>query len=305
MKIHRAPQMISGFVYEEPVDEIPALTHCGEALCCRGHTVLPHVHTGFEFHYLLRGTCYWQAVGQKYCQKMGDMMIFHPGVRHNTGVKQNPENHHLWLGVRLRELGPRGIHLERQILRHGVWILTGFQEVELLMNAILGQVVSTQRHRDTVISSLLAAFIEILEQRIDISSRPERNENSLEWPYSFAIKKVVAYMKQNLDRRIPLKDLADLASMRNTAHFCTLFCREVGQTPASYHVHMRLQAAKEALSQPSAKITTVAYQFGFSSSQHFSTQFHRQFGVTPKQCKTNKKKLWWSAKKLGARKVND
>jgi AraC family transcriptional regulator len=89
-------------------------------------------------------------------------------------------------------------------------------------------------------------------------------------------------MRQNLDRRIPLRDFASIAGMRNVPHFCAQFHREVGASPAGYHLHMRLEAAREALRQPGTEIVTAALHFGFSSSQHFSTLFRRSFGVTPR-----------------------
>ena len=47
MQVLRDPQIISGFAYENPVDDLPELTHCGEALCCEGHFLKPHTHPGF------------------------------------------------------------------------------------------------------------------------------------------------------------------------------------------------------------------------------------------------------------------
>jgi AraC-like DNA-binding protein len=219
------------------------------------------------------------------------MFIAHPGVSHGTGPLPNPENQHLWMGLRLSDLGTRGAFLAGQIRRRKVLLLRGFHEAELLIRAIIGQVVTIQPQRASVIQSLLSAFIETVNQRIIAVSPSEKGQKSVAWPYSFMIQKVVAYMQRNLDRRISLKDLAGLASTRNAAHFCTLFRQEVGLTPAAYHVHLRLHAAREALRQPTAEITTIAHQFGFSSSQHFSTQFHRLFGTTPLQWKKGKPSL--------------
>ena len=60
--------------------------------------------------------------------------------------------------------------------------------------------------------------------------------------------------------------------------------------PAAYHLAMRLQAAREMLRQPTFDITTTALQFGFSSSQHFSTLFKRAFRVTPRNWKASGEK---------------
>jgi len=55
MKVIRESTHISGFRSDIPVKEVPALTPCGEALCARGHALKPHIHAGFEFHYLSGG----------------------------------------------------------------------------------------------------------------------------------------------------------------------------------------------------------------------------------------------------------
>jgi AraC-like DNA-binding protein len=95
----------------------------------------------------------------------------------------------------------------------------------------------------------------------------------------------IAYMRQNLDRRIELREFAKAAAFRSVPHFCEQFHREVGITPSVFHMQLRLEGARELLLQPDVDITTAALEFGFSSSQHFSTLFHRVFGVTPRQWK--------------------
>jgi AraC-like DNA-binding protein len=284
VRVLRDPQIISGFIYEEPVDEIPGFTHCGEALCCRGHARSTHMHSGFEFLYLSRGTCHWQVAGKTFRQGMGDMFIACPHEAHGTGPKPNPENQHLWLGLRLEKLGADGARLAREIRGGNIRLLSGCQEAEPLLRAIVGQVVELRPRRAEVIVALLHAFVALVAQRVSLAgSKSEAVLSPPLLPYSFAVQKAVAYMRQNLDRRIPLQDLAAMATARNVPHFCTQFRREVGLPPASYHMQLRLESARESLCQPSAVITTVALQFGFSSSQHFSTLFLRAYGVTPRQ----------------------
>jgi len=90
-------------------------------------------------------------------------------------------------------------------------------------------------------------------------------------------------MRKYLDRRIPLRDVAAAATIRSVPHLCSLFRREVVITPGRFHMQLRLFAARDALRQPSGPVTHAALQFGFSSSQHFSTLFRRTLGVTPRQ----------------------
>jgi AraC-like DNA-binding protein len=286
MRVLSEPQIIAGFIYQDPVDELPALMHCGAALCCRGHSVASHTHPGFEFLYLSRGRCHWQTAGHSYTQSMGSIFITYPGETHGTGPKPNPQNRHLWLGLSLENLGADGRRLAQQIRDKGIHLLTGCEEAEPLLRATINQVAELREERAEVVSALLHAFIALMSQRIALmdagqNTPPVRSV----LPYSFAVQRAIVYMRQNLDRRIELREFARAAAFRNVSHFCEQFRREVGITPSAYHVQLRLEGAREMLHQPAADITTAALEFGFSSSQHFSTLFRRIFGITPRQWK--------------------
>lgn len=281
MKVLRDPQIISGFVFEHPVDELPEVSHCGEALCCAGHHRAPHSHPTFEFLYLSRGRATWRAHGKTAVQNMGDLYIAYPGEKHGTGPRRNPENHHLWVGVDLGRLGADGARLAARLRREQPHLVTGCDEVEPVLRALVRQVVAQRARRAETILACLHLFIALLEQRLDagVGGPPPASRRL---PYSHAVQKALDYLQQNLERRLPLTDLAAVATARSVPHFCTQFRREVGLTPAAYHLQLRLNAAREALRQPAIDVTTAAQQYGFSSSQHFSTQFRRAFGVTPR-----------------------
>jgi AraC-like DNA-binding protein len=281
MKVLRDPQIISGFVYEHPVDDLPELAHCGEALCCAGHYRGPHTHPVFEFLYLSRGRASWRAQGDTVKQNMGDLYIAYPGEKHGTGAQRNPENHHLWVGVDLDRLGAEGGRLATRLRQERPRLVTGCEEVEPVLRALVRQVVAQRARRTETIAACLRWFIALLEQRLDAGAG-EATPTERRLPYSHAVQKAMDYLQQNLERRLPLTDLAAVATARSVPHFCTQFRREVGLTPAAYHLQLRLNAAREALRQPAIDVTTAAQQYGFSSSQHFSTQFRRSFGITPR-----------------------
>lgn len=285
MKVLRDPQIISGFVFEHPVDELPALTHCGEALCCAGHHRELHAHPVFEFLYLSRGRASWRTQESTVEQHMGDLYIAYPGEKHGTGPRPNPENHHLWMGVDLGRLGPEGRRLAARLRAARPRLVPGCQEVEPVLRTLVRQVVAQRPRRPEVIVSCLRLFITLLEQRLDDAGESP-GPPAIRLPYSHGVQQAVNYLHQNLQRRLPLADLASVATARSVPHFCTRFRREVGLTPAACHLQLRLEAARESLRQPAIDVTTAALQHGFSSSQHFSTQFRRAFGVTPRTWRT-------------------
>ena len=280
MKVLRDPQIISGFLYDSPVDELPALTHCGEALCCRGHHRKPHSHPAFEFLYLARGRASWRAGGEVTTMAKGDLYIAYPGEKHGTGPMPNPENHHLWVGLKLDRLGPAAGRLAAELRRSRVRSLTGCPEVEPVLRGLVAQVVAHHPRRQEAVTAYLELFITLVTQRLAAGERHTPAPSAL--PYSYAVQRAVAYMEQQLDRRLPLHDLAAMATARSVPHFCAQFRREVGVSPAAYHLQLRLDAARLTLRQPGFDVTKTAQLHGFSSSQHFSTLFRRAYNVTPR-----------------------
>jgi len=193
----------------------------------------------------------------------------------------NPENHHLWVGLKLDRLGPAAVRLAAELRRSRVRSLTGCPEVEPVLRGLVAQVVANHPQRRQAVTAYLELFITLVTQRLHAGERRAPAPTAL--PYSYAVQRAVAYMEQQLDRRLPLRDLAAMATARSVPHFCAQFRREVGVSPAAYHLQLRLDAARLTLRQPGFDVTKTAQLHGFSSSQHFSTLFRRAYNVTPRE----------------------
>lgn len=284
MKLTRDSQLISGFVYEDPVDDLPCLTHCGEALCVEGHRLSSHMHRGFEFLYLSRGSATWRFGDRRIPQQMGDIVIAHPRELHRTW-SDNPQTYQLWIGLQLDDLGQQGRRLAALLARTDCHLLAGCYEADPLLRGLVHQVVDDQPKRREVILSYIQIFLSLLEQWLEVrdSAHGAASQRRPVAPYSAPVRKAITFMEQNLDRRLPLRDIAAVAAIRSVPHFCSKFHREVGQPPGAFHLKLRLDAAAVLLRQPDASVTLAAHEYGFSSSQHFSAQFRKLFNVSPRQ----------------------
>jgi len=287
MKILRDHIFLSGFLYESPLENLPAITHCGEALCARGHQVGRHRHSGFELLYLSRGATTWQAGGAQIRQQMGDLVLFYPHEWHATQHEASEETHQLWIGLELDKLGAEGRRLSQVLQEKKVRLLRGCQEAEPILRAIVGQIARNLPRLREVVLAYLKVLFGLLEQQSSSLPREEAAARLPALPYSYAVQKAVLYLENHLERRIPLAELAAVATVRHTPQFCTRFRQEVGMTPAAYHLQLRLNAARATLREPVFTITLAAFQFGFSSSQHFSALFRRAFGMTPREWQKN------------------
>ena len=66
-------------------------------------------------------------------------------------------------------------------------------------------------------------------------------------------------------------------------HFLRMFKAEWGISPHAWRISKRVDMAKEMLINSREEIARVAMQLGYSSSQHFATEFRRVTGTTPSE----------------------
>ena len=78
--------------------------------------------------------------------------------------------------------------------------------------------------------------------------------------------------------------IANMASVVHTSpfHFARAFKAATGQPPHRYVIHRRMERAKILLSVTRLPVAEVANRVGFSNQSHFSAQFRRATGTTPK-----------------------
>ena len=95
------------------------------------------------------------------------------------------------------------------------------------------------------------------------------------------IVKVRQYIEANDTENIAIADLANLTGY-SSVHFTRIFKNATGQTPREYLMYHRINKAKHLLVNKELSIIEVAYQSGFSSDAHFSTQFRRLVGTARK-----------------------
>jgi AraC family transcriptional regulator len=96
------------------------------------------------------------------------------------------------------------------------------------------------------------------------------------------------YISQNLDKDLPLEEIARAASF-SAFHFHRIFKAVVGETVAEFARRLRLEtAANRLICTHPDDITRIAMDCGFSSSQNFAKAFRQHFGMTPSAYRKSK-----------------
>ncbi len=90
-----------------------------------------------------------------------------------------------------------------------------------------------------------------------------------------------AFIDAHLRKPVTLRDLANAAGY-SPFHAARLFKEVTGQTPFDYLRAARLSGAAARLRESGETITSVAFDFVFSSHAGFTRAFTRQFGLAPR-----------------------
>jgi AraC family transcriptional regulator len=96
------------------------------------------------------------------------------------------------------------------------------------------------------------------------------------------LKQLKDYIEEHLAEDLAIATLAALIPM-SQFHFARAFKVAIGEPPHRYIMQRRIERAKVLLSIKRLSVAEVSYQTGFSSQSHFTAQFRKAVGMTPKQ----------------------
>ncbi|MCD0501863.1 AraC family transcriptional regulator [Bordetella petrii] len=99
-----------------------------------------------------------------------------------------------------------------------------------------------------------------------------------------ALRRAQAYMLEHLGDRLPVAMVASHCGL-SVRRLQALFQDECGQSPLQWLRMQRLQAARQALSQPrnARRVSDIASGLGFAHLGEFSRAYRQAFGETPQQ----------------------
>jgi AraC family transcriptional regulator len=99
---------------------------------------------------------------------------------------------------------------------------------------------------------------------------------------SMGIRRVKAFMRQELSRDLPLEELARVAGL-SRFHFIREFRRATGESPHRYLMNLRVLRAEKLLRTKgrTLSLAQVAADTGFFDQSHLTRHFRRTLGTTP------------------------
>jgi AraC-like DNA-binding protein len=98
----------------------------------------------------------------------------------------------------------------------------------------------------------------------------------------------IHYMRENVRKRITLKQIADYVGY-STSHFSAKFQSKTGYSPLNYHIHLKIQEACHYLDFSDMKINQISMLVGFDDPFYFARIFGKTMGSSPSEYRKKKK----------------
>ncbi len=132
---------------------------------------------------------------------------------------------------------------------------------------------------DVLLAETLAhAFVaHLLDRTTNVTQGRRRRVERLS---VMALRQVHERIVDGLHAPLDLTVLAETAGMSNY-HFARAFKHTTGRSPHEYVMAHRLERAAALISGTSRSVTEIAFECGFSTPSHLTSQFRGRFGVVP------------------------
>lgn len=154
---------------------------------------------------------------------------------------------------------------------------------------ILNKILNEKKNPD--IGSELLNYLLVMELFVLISRALKMEWESSIKNKSPKIKELIQvsvnYIHNNYERDISLKDIAQYVFL-STSYFTRAFKEEMGISPISYLLKLRIERAKELLKETDKRISDIALSVGFSNQQRFNDIFKKYVKLTPLQYRKKK-----------------
>lgn len=101
---------------------------------------------------------------------------------------------------------------------------------------------------------------------------------------------VFSHIERHFDTPITTADLCQISHLSESS-LLRMFHQTVGTSPHDYLLTIRINHARNLLATSTDKITTIAYQTGFTDSNYFARQFKKRTGLSPAAYRAMNKSL--------------
>lgn len=279
--------------------ELDQFRHIKEICIKKNNTIqlnsLPSsVSRVLRLYYVIDGKFEWLINHQPYILYPGDVVLVMPG--HVVGGKNNflDIGTLFWIYVQIESADAEGelvlgdwsslsesesLIIGKTLAHNNTSVLLKMQEAGQILMNIREELTNQEVGFVTKVNHLIDALLILIARQSTRQSNSRRD-----FPKTFL--KLEQTLRQNLSHQWTVEEMAALVGLGTTA-FTEKVKSYTGFSPLNYVINIRISEAMRLLKRPDSKLTTIALDTGFYSSQHFSTTFKKLTGYTPGEFRKN------------------
>ncbi len=254
-----------------------------------GQLITPHWHNEFEFFYLEKGQAQCQLNSSSFILNSGEALAINKEIIHSATALNNSSCSLYSIIFNLNLIKNR-FKDDCEIKYMDPLYNNKFQIKPCIINndhpviKILKEIITIMENKNTAyklkIKSLLLNIFYILIKTGEMTEDNELDNNR--------IKKILAYIHDNYNKEISLKEMADILEL-NKCYFLRYFKKQTGKTPIEYLNYYRINKAKEIFQQTDKQVMQVALDVGFNNLSYFIKVFKKHMNCTPLEYKNQSK----------------
>lgn len=261
-----------------------------------------HSHPEYEIYFFHAGSCRYLIDNQIYDLEPGDILLMNgltlhkPNVRlHSEYVRSVIQFPPQWIKGVLMALDSLYLLDAFQKLPHHL-IRTKENKESKRLEKVISRLAEVKRassqndkKKETEMKVLLLQVLIIVHQltQMDFVTYPNKRVDKAEH-----VEKIAKYIQSNYMNKLTL-DLIASALNLSKSYLSHLFKEMTGFTVMEYVMACRLTQVKYLLEmEPDQSIKDVASESGFESASHFSRYFRDKVGVTAKEYRLSRQRLY-------------
>lgn len=242
-----------------------------------------HEHDFVELSIVTSGQINYNIEGENYVLKKGDVMVFNPGVHHQTIIDNHTTCTELHIGIGNLNIDCTSPNYMKSLN----WPpIVNIQKYKSEFEECCKEIEKEQRLRHLghsfILKALVMQLIILLYREMDECSSPPSLQAS---QFANRDKKVIVqslidYMTSYYMEDISLDNISKNMYL-SPVYISKIFKEETGTSPINYLIQIRLEKAKHILEKNNMPINLVAKAVGYEDAYYFSKLFKKYYGMAP------------------------
>jgi AraC family L-rhamnose operon regulatory protein RhaS len=249
-----------------------------------------HKNPGLEIVYLRYGRLVWECEGKPESVESDSIYFTLPWQTHGSVTEFESGHEYHFVVIRLRDADtdgpgrfrfPPALALDAPTTTAVRQLLMGAPRhawpASTLARVLLPELVRELEHpgslHDAHLSHMTSQLILELARIVSMPQKPWEGNNTQRF------SPLLVELECTCDQPWTLEEMARRLKLKNT-RFNAIFRQAMGEAPMHYLSRLRVDRARQLLRNTTKTITEIAFECGFSSSQHFAHTFQQLSGET-------------------------